>query len=131
MFDTTQIAHPIADPRTATRDHTLAQAQDYLADHGDGLIATARWLGGPKAGQATLALISEIAEAESWRPRFTERLTRLHRLLTLEYADDPAHPSAHAVATVCPDDPRVDAACRHAENLSRINARAPKRLQRS
>jgi len=117
MFDVTQDTYLLEYPRVAPRDHRLALAQNYLAEHADGLIETARWLGGPKAAQATLALIAEIAEAECWKQRFSERLTRLHMLLSLESADDPSHPSWGAVAAVHPDDHRVDAACRSAEAL--------------
>ena len=120
MFDNTQIPHLLEDPRVAPRDQRLALAQDYLAEHADGLIETARWLGGPKAAQATLALVAEIAEAECWTQRFTDRLERLHKLLALEYADDPAHPSWDAVATADPDGPEVEAACRHAEGIGAV-----------
>ena len=126
MFDVTNVVtEPQGHTNASQQDDRLARAKAYFEEHGQGLVDAAAWLGGGRAGRAVRELIAEIAAAGRWQRRFTDRLSRLQALLELEHAHDPDHPTWATLASTHPDDPRVEAVCRHAEAIGEVLEKDP------
>lgn len=90
----------------------------WLRDGGEGLTAAAELLGGEKwkdrADAVLAALIDGVMPAD-----LIDELSDLHRLLTLEFADDLDSAEAALFFAVHPDDPKADEARLCAEALER------------
>lgn len=95
---------------------------DWLRADADKLASAARLLGGDRWEHRVTDLIDAITFGAD--PEDLEAdLTDLHRLLTLELADDLDAPEAHYFLMVHPDDPRADDARLCADALERgLNA---------
>ncbi|WP_415182506.1 hypothetical protein [Phaeovulum sp.] len=118
---TQQFSFPPAATKVAD-NAKLCTYQLYLAEHGASLIAVAGFVGGHEYERFTSRLICEVRNAWRWSSAFSSRFEKLHRLLSLEYADIVDHPSWVCAAEFDPQDPRVDEVCHHVEKLADLAA---------
>ncbi|MCZ4262609.1 hypothetical protein O4G76_17365 [Limimaricola sp. G21655-S1] len=91
---------------------------DWLRADADKLVSAARLLGGDR-WQDRAAYVTDAVAVGAEPEELVADLNDLHRLLTLEFADNLEAPEAHHFFLVHPDDPRADDARLCAEALER------------
>ncbi|ULB09182.1 hypothetical protein ORIO_04485 [Cereibacter azotoformans] len=95
----------------------LLAVQAWLDHHGLAAANAARLLAGATAAEGVHRLISDLREASALSRLMRTRLHTLHRLLSLEDADDAPFPS---MLPLHPADPRVMEICLLADSLAAL-----------
>ena len=103
---------------TLNAAHNLNAFADWLRTDGDRLLEAAELLGGESWKVRADAVLSEVTNGVS-PASLVDELSDLHRLLTLEFADDLDSNEAALFMSLHPDDPRADDARICAETLQR------------
>lgn len=103
--------------RTASSYHALELTRDFFHDHGEAMLNAAAMLGGPVVHRRCLRLYANIAESTALSKTLKHELVWLHRLVMLNFIENPERDETVFFEALDLLDPRVEMFCLAADRL--------------